>query len=252
VPVLIDENDGIIAGHGRIMAAGELGLDGVPVVVARGWSGAQKRAYVLADNKLTENGGWDNIGALESLGFDISLTGFTLGDLEPLLGQGKSPAGIEDAPNLEISRAVRRDRHLLGRGAPAPRVRRIEWLGARGSGNRTRACTATRPSGYVCLAPNSGAKADIPGPPLWAIKTRHRSEYRNVQEFAVKGVHEAEPSPNSLPSHFKDNFAGETFFAPVEVHFATLPLNQPLRHGCAEALPLFLCRGGRQSRSTAG
>ena len=64
VPILIDEGGGIIAGHGRVMAARKLGLDEVPVMVAAGWSEAQKRAYVLADNKLALNAGWD----LEMLG----------------------------------------------------------------------------------------------------------------------------------------------------------------------------------------
>ena len=61
VPVLVDEDGGLIAGHGRILAAKKLKIDEVPVVVARGWSEAQKRAYVLADNKLTENGAWTMI-----------------------------------------------------------------------------------------------------------------------------------------------------------------------------------------------
>ena len=60
VPCLVDEKGGLIAGHGRVLAAKQLGLDEVPVVVARGWSATQKRAYVIADNKLTENGGWDD------------------------------------------------------------------------------------------------------------------------------------------------------------------------------------------------
>src|SRR5215468_526674 len=59
VPVLIDEAGMIIAGHGRVLAAQQLGLGEVPVIVARGWTEAQKKAYVIADNKLTENGGWD-------------------------------------------------------------------------------------------------------------------------------------------------------------------------------------------------
>lgn len=56
-PVLIDEDGGIIAGHGRILAARKLGLEEAPVVVAKGWSEAQKRAYIIADNKLAENAG---------------------------------------------------------------------------------------------------------------------------------------------------------------------------------------------------
>ena len=81
VPCLVDEKGGLIAGHGRVLAAKQLGLDEVPVVVARGWSEAQKRAYVIADNKLTENGGWDDellaaeMADLKGLDFDITLTG---------------------------------------------------------------------------------------------------------------------------------------------------------------------------------
>ncbi len=56
-PILVDEAGGLIAGHGRVMAARQLGITEVPVVVARGWSEAQKRAYILADNKLALNAG---------------------------------------------------------------------------------------------------------------------------------------------------------------------------------------------------
>src|SRR5689334_13221824 len=59
IPVLIDEHDGIIAGHGRVLAAQKLGIVDIPVLIARGWSDAQKRAYVIADNKLTLNSTWD-------------------------------------------------------------------------------------------------------------------------------------------------------------------------------------------------
>ena len=100
----VDEKGGLIAGHGRVLAAKLLGLDEVPVVVARGWSAAQKRAYVLADNKLTENGGWDDdllkveIGELQGEGFDLTLTGFSMGEIGELLGETGGD-GIEDAPD---------------------------------------------------------------------------------------------------------------------------------------------------------
>ena len=103
VPCLVDEMGGLIAGHGRVLAAKQLGLDEVPVVVARGWSAAQKRAYVIADNKLTENGGWDDdllkveIGELQGEGFDLTLTGFSMDEIGGLLGETASD-GIEDAP----------------------------------------------------------------------------------------------------------------------------------------------------------
>ena len=104
VPCLVDEKGGLIAGHGRVLAAKQLGLDEVPVVVARGWSAAQKRAYVIADNKLTENGGWDDdllkveIGALQGEGFDLTLTGFSMDEIGGLLGETAAD-GIEDAPD---------------------------------------------------------------------------------------------------------------------------------------------------------
>jgi hypothetical protein len=84
--VLVDEQGGIIAGHGRVLAARKLGMDTLPVMVAEGWSEPQKRAYIIADNKLALNAGWDNellaleLGDLGDLGFDLDLLGFT--DLE--------------------------------------------------------------------------------------------------------------------------------------------------------------------------
>jgi len=58
-PVLIDESGGIIAGHGRVLAAKKLGLDSVPTITLSGLSDAERRAYILADNKIAENSGWD-------------------------------------------------------------------------------------------------------------------------------------------------------------------------------------------------
>lgn len=89
-PVLVDETGSIIAGHGRLQAARRLQMTEVPVVVATGWSEAQKRAYVIADNKLALNAGWDNellaleLGELEGLGFDLELTGFSLDEIDAL------------------------------------------------------------------------------------------------------------------------------------------------------------------------
>src|SRR3984893_1658384 len=58
-PVLVAEDGSIIAGHGRVLAARKLRIPDIPVMIAAGWSEAQKRAYTIADNKLTLNGGWD-------------------------------------------------------------------------------------------------------------------------------------------------------------------------------------------------
>ena len=106
MPILVDEADGIIAGHGRVLAARILGLTEVPVMVARGWSDAQKRAYVIADNKLALNGGWDmellpvEVGELKALGFDLSLTGF--GELELAKILVDEAGDLDDAPEPPI------------------------------------------------------------------------------------------------------------------------------------------------------
>jgi DNA modification methylase len=90
-PVLIDEAGGIIAGHGRVMAARKLKIEDVPCIVATGWTDAQKRAYVLADNQLAANAGWDmdllkvEIGDLKTEGFDVGLIGFDADWLNTLM-----------------------------------------------------------------------------------------------------------------------------------------------------------------------
>jgi len=92
IPVLCDDEGGIIAGHGRVLAAHLLGLPEVPVMTATGWSDAQKRAYIIADNKLALNAGWDDellgveLAGLEADGFDLALTGFDRGELDALFG----------------------------------------------------------------------------------------------------------------------------------------------------------------------
>ena len=90
-PVLIDGDGGIIAGHGRIMAAKSMKLDSVPCIRLDHLSEAQKKAYVIADNKLALNAGWDNellvleLGELGDLGFDLDLTGFTAAEIDALI-----------------------------------------------------------------------------------------------------------------------------------------------------------------------
>lgn len=85
-PILLDSENMILCGHGRLQAAKSLGWDTVPCLYADGLTDAQKRAYILADNRLTELGGWDDeildqeLRALIEDGFDIDLTGFELDD----------------------------------------------------------------------------------------------------------------------------------------------------------------------------
>jgi hypothetical protein len=95
VPVLVDETRQLIAGHGRVLAAQKLGIETVPVMTANGWSDAQKRAYVLADNKLALNAGWDysllaiEVGDIAAEGFDLGLTGFSGAETAQLGSDGK-------------------------------------------------------------------------------------------------------------------------------------------------------------------
>lgn len=88
VPVLIDPEGGIIAGHGRILAAHKLKIGDVPCMIAEGWSEAQKRAYVIADNRLAENAEWDRDTLRDELeqlrdsfDFNLDLVGFDTGEL---------------------------------------------------------------------------------------------------------------------------------------------------------------------------
>jgi len=89
-PVIVDGESGIVAGHGRVMAAKKLGMDEVPVIEASHLTEAQRRAYVIADNRLALDAGWDDemlrveFAELEGLGFDLELTGFTLDEIKAL------------------------------------------------------------------------------------------------------------------------------------------------------------------------
>ncbi len=89
-PVLIDGDYGIIAGHGRVEGAKQLGMTEVPCIFVEDLTETQKRAYILADNKLTLDAGWDDLilkeelQALEDLNFDITLTGFEEYDISDI------------------------------------------------------------------------------------------------------------------------------------------------------------------------
>ena len=91
-PVLIDGENGIIAGHGRVLAAHKLGETQVPTIELSHMSDTQKRAYIIADNKLALNAGWDNdmlaleIDDLKEAGYDIGLTGFNIDEISALNG----------------------------------------------------------------------------------------------------------------------------------------------------------------------
>ena len=100
-PVLIDEKGGVIAGHGRLMAAKKLGIEEVPAIELNGLTEAQKKAYVIADNQLALNSGWDldllkiEVESLQELEFDTDLLGFDDEFLDGLLPEDEV-AGLTD------------------------------------------------------------------------------------------------------------------------------------------------------------
>lgn len=108
-PVLVDEDGSIIAGHGRTLAAQRLKMTEVPVMVAKGWSDAKKRAYVIADNKLALNAGWDaellqiELLALKDDGFKLDLLGFDANELNLAMGLGADflPGDEKDQGKLD-------------------------------------------------------------------------------------------------------------------------------------------------------
>ena len=108
-PILVGDDNIIIAGHGRLMAAQQLGLDTVPVIVLHHLTEAQRRALVIADNKIAENAGWNDellkleLEELGDLGFDLDVIGFSDEELDELLGNDEQPGETDedDIPEVE-------------------------------------------------------------------------------------------------------------------------------------------------------
>jgi len=122
-PVLVDEQGNLLAGHGRIAAAPRAGVTSIPVIVARGWSEEEKRAYRLADNQLAARASWDpdllgrELQELGFGGFDLGLIGFEPDQLETILaGMGSSgltdPDSVPEVPDQPVTRLG--DLWLLG------------------------------------------------------------------------------------------------------------------------------------------
>lgn len=104
-PILVDSKDGIIAGHGRLMAAKRLRLEQVPVIVLDHLSDAQRKAYIIADNKIAEEAGWDHeilaseLSDLQAEGFDLDLTGFSSDEVDELLDEQTGDYEVEEQAN---------------------------------------------------------------------------------------------------------------------------------------------------------
>jgi DNA modification methylase len=108
-PILIDAENGIIAGHGRVMAAQKLGLEEVPCIALAHLSETQKRAYIIADNKLALNSGWDEVmlgielAELRTEDFDLGVIGFDGDEIEDIFAESaETKADPEDTPDKPI------------------------------------------------------------------------------------------------------------------------------------------------------
>lgn len=123
-PIIVDGDKGIIAGHGRVMAAQKLGLDTLPCIEASHLSDAQRRAYIIADNRLALDAGWDDellrieLQDLESVNFDLSLTGFDLNEIADLFPDEATEGltdedAVPEAPEQPVT--VEGDVWILGR-----------------------------------------------------------------------------------------------------------------------------------------
>jgi ParB-like chromosome segregation protein Spo0J len=103
-PILIDNDNGILAGHGRLQGAQKLGIEQVPCIRLGDLTEAQKKAYVIADNKLALNAGWDmdllavEIEGLQALDFDVDLLGF---DADELVMPTFDPVGEDEQGKLD-------------------------------------------------------------------------------------------------------------------------------------------------------
>jgi len=124
-PVLIDKDYNVIAGHGRIMAMKQLGETEVPCLFVEGLTEAQRRAYILADNRLTELGEWDKdlvsseLEELKNIGFDLTFTGFSIDDIIITDDMGPTYTDEDLEEDLETAsaniRVQRGDVWILGR-----------------------------------------------------------------------------------------------------------------------------------------
>jgi DNA modification methylase len=152
-PVLVDDDLNILAGHGRVKAAELLGLTSVPTVRLSHLGDAEKRAYVIADNRLAEKAGWDrNLLVLElqgliEIGFDVELTGFETTEIDLLLDEALEAGGLSPAAEDELPASRN--------GPPVSRPGDLWVLGV----HRLCCSDACTPASYDRLL--SGKKADL-------------------------------------------------------------------------------------------
>lgn len=183
-PVLVDADGGIVAGHGRVAAAKLIGMRDVPTVCVDHLTPAQIRAYVIADNKLAENAGWDReLLALElkdlsvDLDFDIQVTGFETPEIDLLIGELEGGAA-DDVPDPADEVPT------IDRSQPA--VTRLGDLWVLGP-HRLLCGDATKRESYRCLLGGESAQMVFTDPPYNVPIAGHVSGLGKVQhrEFAM-------------------------------------------------------------------
>ena len=170
-PMLVDGDNGVIAGHGRLLAARQLGLEQVPVIELAHLTPLQRQAYVIADNRLALDAGWDEallaleLAELEAANFDLSLTGFSDGEIEALLAD--APPERQDAPT-EADDDVPE--------VPAVAVSRTGDLWALGD-HRLLCGDATDPTAVAALMAGDQARLCFTSPP-----------YGNQRDYTSGGI----------------------------------------------------------------
>ncbi len=154
-PCIIDKDYNIIAGHGRVMAAKEEGIESIPCVFAEHLTDAQKRAYILADNRLALNAGWDDemlsveLSDLQASAFDLTLLGFSDAEMNKLMG------GMENAKDDDFDVDAELQKPMLSKTGDL-------WL----LGNHRLICgDSTKPETYTLLMDGKTANLVITDPP---------------------------------------------------------------------------------------
>ena len=118
-PILIDGDNGIIAGHGRLQAAIKLSMEQVPAIELKHLSEAQKKALIIADNKLAANAGWDaqmlmlEMEELKTLEYDLDLIGFNLKEIDEIFNKVELPAELGLMPEDKLDNFLNGDTKIL-------------------------------------------------------------------------------------------------------------------------------------------
>jgi DNA modification methylase len=211
-PVLVDDDNGVIAGHGRLEAAKSIGLSEVPIVRLSDLSEAEIRAYVIADNKLAENAGWDReLLGLElqyltelDIDLDVTVTGFELPEIDLLIGE--LTAGGDDPADAAVA---------LTAGPPVTRLGDIWRIG----GHRLICGDSTTAATYQVLLGEERAQLVFTDPPYNVRISGHVGGLGAIQhrEFAMAS---GEMSPAEFTAFLQSAFSHlATFSTDGSIHF---------------------------------